>query len=204
MHCQKKFRIYALALLVVFMLAGFAVRPASWFGEPAQAKANDQARFSEAKPAVLTDGQGEYPLGLQLDILEDPGGDLTIEDVSSAEYEGKYFPSQSPAPNFGYTLSAYWVRFHLDNQTHQTNEWLLEIGYVYTQYVDFYYPSSEPPGYAVKKTGALRPVSTRDIPFPRFIFNLSLPAGSQQTYYLRFKNEGSMTLPLTLWSKDTF
>ena len=34
---------------------------------------------------ILTDEQGEYPLGRYLDILEDSSGELTIEDVISPE-----------------------------------------------------------------------------------------------------------------------
>ncbi len=37
---------------------------------------------------ILTDEQGEYPLGRYMDILEDPDGELTIEEVASPEYEG--------------------------------------------------------------------------------------------------------------------
>ena len=38
--------------------------------------------------------QDEYPLALYLEILEDPGGELTIEDVSSPEYADRFFTSQ--------------------------------------------------------------------------------------------------------------
>ncbi len=35
------------------------------------------------EPVILTDEQEEYPLGLHLEILEDPGGELSIAEVSS-------------------------------------------------------------------------------------------------------------------------
>ena len=38
-------------------------------------------------PVVLTGSQGEYPLGLHLELLEDPIGELTIEEVVSPEYD---------------------------------------------------------------------------------------------------------------------
>ena len=43
---------------------------------------------------ILTDGQGEYPLGLHLDILEDPSGKLSIEEVASPEFDALFEASQ--------------------------------------------------------------------------------------------------------------
>jgi hypothetical protein len=115
-----------------------------------------------AEPVILTDAQGEYPLGLHLEILEDPGGQLTIEQVSSPEFDSRFVPSQVEVPNYGFTDSAYWVRFDVQNETSLTNHWLLEQGFANTQYVDLYTPCRRP-GFAVKQTG------TPDRP-PRAIF----------------------------------
>ena len=156
------------------------------------------------KPLILTDEESEYPLGLYLEILEDPGGELTIDEVSSPEFDTRFIPSQEDVPNFGHSDSAYWVRLSLDNQARQMDEWLLEIGFANMHYVDLYTPLPGGNGFGVRQTGALRPVSTRDILYPRIVFALAVPTQSQQDYYLRFKNGGSMTLPLTLWAKDAF
>ncbi len=47
-------------------------------------------------------------------------------------------------------------------------------------------------------------VSTRDVLYPNIVLSLDIPVQSQQTYYLRFQSGASMTLPLTLWTKDAF
>ena len=156
------------------------------------------------KPLILTDEQGEYPLGLHLELLEDPSRELTIEEVSSPEFESRFTLSQEAVPNYGFTNSVYWVRLRLDNETHQTDEWLLEVGFANMQYVDLYTPLPDGGGFEVKQTGSLRPVSTRDVLYPRIVFDLILPSQSQQTYYLCFQSGASMTLGLTLWTKDVF
>jgi hypothetical protein len=66
---------------------------------------------ASAPIVVLTDNVGEYPLGLHLELLEDPGGQLTIDDVTSAAHADEFVPSQREIPDFGYITSAYWVRF---------------------------------------------------------------------------------------------
>jgi signal transduction histidine kinase len=156
------------------------------------------------EPVILTDGQGEYPLGLHLQILEDPDGKLTIHEVSSPAYDSQFIQSQYNVPNFGFTDSAYWVRFRIDNESRTVNEWLLELGFSNMQYVDLYSPSQDGEGYLVKQTGNSRPISTRDILSPNIVFKLAVPTQSQQTYYLRFQNGASMTLPLTLMTQEAF
>jgi signal transduction histidine kinase len=155
-------------------------------------------------PLTLTDAQDKYPLGLHLDILKDPSEKLTIQEVSSPEFDTRFLPSQVAVPNFGFTNSAIWVRLQLRNETTLTNHWLLQVGFANMQYVDLYTPSTGGEGFSVKQSGTLRPASTRDILYPFIVFQLSVPTLSQQTYYLRFQSGASMTLPLTLWTQSAF
>jgi len=71
-------------------------------------------------------------------------------------------------------------------------------------YVDLYLPSPEGEGYLVKQTGTLRPFDTRDVPYRRLVLTIPLSPQSQETIYLRFQNDASMTLPLTLWAPGAF
>ncbi len=160
-----------------------------------------------AQPAdivVLNDGQDKYPLGRYLEILRDPSGELTFQDVSSAAYQDQFTPSQVETPNFGFQKAAYWVRFRIQNQAEQNSSWVLELGFVNMHYVDLYVPSPDGVTYEVKEAGVMRPYKNRDFPFRLQAFNLEIPEGSEQTVYLRFQNEASMTLPLTIWSRDAF
>jgi hypothetical protein len=77
---------------------------------------------------VLSDEQGKYPLGPHLEILEDPDGQLTIEQVASPEYNAQFVSSCEKTPNPGYTDSAYWVRFRAKNKSAENHEWRQEPG----------------------------------------------------------------------------
>jgi hypothetical protein len=168
---------------------------------PALAQSDDP---TAPEPVMLTGEQSEYPLGTHLEIFEDPSGELTIDDVSSPEFEAQFTPSQVAVPNYGYTNSAYWARVSLDNETRLIDEWLLEVGFANMHYVDLYTPTPDGQGFTVEQTGALRPVSTRDVLHPHIVFDLIVPPHSQQTFYLRFQSGASMTLPLTLWAPQAF
>jgi signal transduction histidine kinase len=155
------------------------------------------------EPLVLTDQQGEYPLGRSMDILEDPGGELTIDDVTSSELTSQFVPSTVDAPVFGYTSSVFWLRLRLRNESTLTNQWLLEGNFPNLNYVDLYLPAEEG-GYQVKQTGALLPFATRDIPYYHIIFNLPLANQDEQSFYIRVESGSSMTLAFTLWSPQAF
>jgi signal transduction histidine kinase len=166
------------------------------------------ALAQDDEPAVpeslrLTDEQSEYPLGLYMQILEDPSGILTFDEISSPAYATRFAPSQEDAPVFGYTDSAYWVRFSLDNQATRVEEWMLEVDFSNTQYIDLYAPLPGG-GFETRKTGVLRPLSTRDLSYPRIVFILDLPTQSQKTYYARFSGGASMSLGLILWTSKAF
>lgn len=202
---RKKLGLAALSFLAFIPLAAaILVAPGNAGAQPLGRAPAQEGGSTAPQPLVLTDGQERYPLGLHLELLEDPGGELTIEEVASAEFAGRFTPSQEEVPNFGFTDSVFWVRFRLDNQTRQTDEWLLEQGFANMQYVDLYTPLPDGQEFAVKQSGNLQPPSSRDRVHPQIVFSLPIAPQDQQTVYLRFQNGASMTLPLTLWTPEAF
>jgi hypothetical protein len=185
----------ALAVSIIWILLVYSSSTVSAFHAP-------QVRNPE--PITLTDGQGKYPLGLYLQILEDPGGRLTIEDVSSPSSSEQFVPSRAQNPVYGFTDSAYWVRLELDNETSQTTDWVMTVNFANMHYVDIYTPLPGGGGFSVKQSGTLRPVSGRDIIFPRIAFELIVPTDAHQTYFLRFQNGASMTLGMTLFTMKEY
>lgn len=153
---------------------------------------------------VLTDEQVRYSLGRYMAILEDPTGELTVDQVASPEYAERFVPGSGEIPNLGFTQSAYWVRIRVENQARSDEEWLLVMTDPRMQYIDLYTPAPNGTGFTVRQTGALRPFTSRDLPDHQFIFRLSLPQGSEQTLYLRFQTTLAMTFPLRIWSWDSF
>lgn len=73
--------------------------------------------------AILTDEMGEYPLSLRLEILEDPSGRLTIEDVATPQHAAQFVPNQEEVPNQGLTKAAFWARFRVRNEARDTGTW---------------------------------------------------------------------------------
>lgn len=155
-------------------------------------------------PLILTERQGEYKVGKYLTCLEDPSGNLTIEDVTSPKYAPQFRPSAEEIPNFGFTKSAYWVRFEVQNQASSPTLWLLEMAFGNTQRLDLYFPTPDQRGFLVKHSGNMLPFKTREFAYHNPVFKLPLPLKQTQTIYLRAKNGSATFFPLTLWSLETF
>lgn len=151
----------------------------------------------------LTDSIGKYPLGRFLEILEDKDGDLTIRDVTSPELSNRFIKSKWETPNYGYTDSVFWVRFGLKNDR-SGGDWLLEVDYPLTDRIELYIPSASEAGFTVKKAGDQYPFHEREFKHQNIIFPLPSDMSEESILYLRFESEGTMQMPLNIWSPLAF
>jgi PAS domain S-box-containing protein len=163
-----------------------------------------QAVDQTARVLVLEGDQEEYALGTYLEILKDSSGELTIQDVSSTAFQSQFIPSQVEIPNFGYQDVPYWVRFRVRNQATSTEKWVLVLGFRNMHYMDLYISDPDSGTFSVIKSGVLRAQERTNLSFEKLSFELEIPSEAEQTYYIRFQNEATMTLPLTLMSPEGF
>ena len=154
-------------------------------------------------PVTLRDDRVEYPLGLHLEILEDPKATWTIDDVSSPPLSERFERSRREIPNLGLTRSAFWVRFRLDDRTSASRDWLLNVDWPRTGLIQFYSPRAAG-GWSVERAGELLPHDEWALPYRKPTFHVALEPGESRTYYARFEGETTMLFPLTLWSAPAF
>lgn len=141
------------------------------------------------------------PLGARIEILEDARAEMTLYQVVSAQ-ETAWKRSDKLSPAFGFTSSAYWARFSVENAQPYPIEWLLEIGYPMLDSIAVFV--SEPNGYTQKSAGDHFFFAHRDVEYRNCVVSLQEPPTSARTYYLRFRTTSSMNLPLTAWSSEAF
>lgn len=132
-----------------------------------------------------------------LQYLEDPQGQLTLEDMSRPEVAALFKSPGDPKQtlNFGITQSAYWVRLPLQQAANNDDDWLIELSYALLNKVTFYAPGVEP-----VVTGGDYPIATRPFFDRYFVFPIKLKA-TQQHYFLRIESDNSITLPLRIWTE---
>ncbi|MGB8644706.1 MAG: 7TM diverse intracellular signaling domain-containing protein [Anaerolineae bacterium] len=190
-----------LGLILVLALTGFL--------GVARVLAGGPTGQANAPTVVLTDAQGKYPLGLAMDYLEDRTGQLTIDQVTAAEYQAQFVRSQTQAPTLGYTASAIWVQVHVRNESQAVTGWYLEVNNPELAYIDLYQPDpacadAATCHYTAKHSGSYLPLAAREIQSHSFIFKVLLAPHADRVMYVRFQSPSAMTLPLTLWSPEAY
>ena len=161
--------------------------------------AQPAARLPLATEAALADGRAV--VGKQVEYLEDPQRQFTIDSMQSPELAARFRPSRAEQPNFGYSSSAYWFRFTMA-PTAPAAKLLLEVGLPSLDSVQLYTPDGA--AYAVQNAGDQLPWEARLIRHRNYLFELRAPAGAPATYYLRVHSSSAVTVPLTLWTADAF
>ena len=162
-------------------------------GTPRQADALVPVRVDGAEPS--------YELGLALEILEDPGGNLTLTDVTRGPASKRFLKSETKVPNFGYTSSAYWFRFELDNPSRKQLRFFLEVAYAMVDHLDLFVQQKSG-RYSQRTVGDTFPHGNKVIPHQHFIFPFELDATQRKRVYIRISTEGAVQLPLVLWTPD--
>ena len=182
-------------LLLLSLIAGVAILVFCMVSSAA-------ARQKSQSVLVLTSQKQEYLLGTYLQYLEDPNGDLTFEQIRSAQYDSKFITGKQEILNFGMTDSVYWFRLRIRNDAPSDTEWKLELARPTINTIGLYIPEKTSSQYAEIKTGFVHPFATRDVEDVSFIFNLPIESGSEQLIYFSIKDK-VLDLPLTIWETDT-
>lgn len=144
--------------------------------------------------------QASYSLDHFTDYIEDESGQLDIQSIRTLSDTAWAKPT-GRALNFGFSESTFWFRIKLDVSGPQ--DWLLGINNPLLDDISLYQFAG---GHLVRQivTGDLRPYAERPLRHRAFVLPLSIATSEQTTLYLRVQSEGSVQVPLSLWSETAF
>lgn len=129
-----------------------------------------------------------------VEILEDRDGS---QDIGAISHHPGFTDATPASANVGFTSSAWWVRFALRNDADAPRLVYLRQGYPLIDSLDFYQPDGAG-GWRHVATGDRRPFNSRPVEHRDFLFPIELPAGAQQTLYLRYASQGPIDVDLSL------
>ncbi|MEM7020491.1 MAG: 7TM diverse intracellular signaling domain-containing protein, partial [Pseudomonadota bacterium] len=145
--------------------------------------------------------EGVLPLvGPYVWVLEDGQHQWKIEDVMAPDMAVKFEPAKPEPLSFGYSESAYWLKFQTHNDQLEKREVLLGFSSALLDRIELF----GPPGYNAIRLGDRQPFAERNFKHPEFIYSLSLQPGKIQTWYLRVESQGSVTLTMNLYTPKGF
>ncbi len=160
-----------------------------------------------AEPVVDAAVPATSPLVLTrfVGLLEDPGAELTLEQVQTPEVAARFAAGQpaTAALALGFTRSAYWLRLTLRNPGQAPLQRMLVVDNPRISHVHAYLPQGRGV-YRSILTGSDTSFETRVYRNRSFVFPLTLPAGAEQVVYLRVQSNIGLLVPVQLWSPEAF
>ncbi len=152
-----------------------------------------------ASPAIALPEAGRIPIRQNWDLLHDPGGALTVEQMSRPEVASR-FQGQRSDPALGYVKGAMWLRLTVLRPARAASLWLLELRSPLLNDVTLFVP--RPGGYERHIAGDRQPVASRDVAYRNPVFQLDLPPDQPVTMYLRLRSHSTMSFSMVMWSPD--
>ncbi len=144
-------------------------------------------------------GDAILTIGPLVEYLEDPDGSLTIDAIRDDQTARDWQPSDQYAPSFGYTTSAYWIRFSLKPAAPRPLDYLLEIAYPVLDHVDVYV-FQEGVQTQHHAMGDRQPYAQRPVDHPNFIVPLEISSRETTEVYVRVQSSSSIQIPLIIYS----
>ncbi|MBF7729782.1 sensor domain-containing diguanylate cyclase [Pseudomonas sp. N040] len=150
-------------------------------------------------------GSDAVPLTEYFAVLEDPEHKLTLAEVQTpaiaAQFVAEHGSDQPLA--YGTTTTPHWFRFRLQNPTPQPLQRIIEIDFPRISDIQLHQPLPDG-SYQSLQTGAAYPFTTRPYANRNFVFPVSLPPLSEQTYYFRLQSNTDLLVPAQVWSPEAF
>ncbi len=156
---------------------------------------------------TLNDTKGEYPLGNYLSILEDKNKNFTIEEIASDKFAARFVANKTASPNLGYSKSAYWIKFSVNNQSSKEQNWLLEIDFPRLNQVDLYQVNrveNSSTTFTKKTIGSSTPFIKREFAHRNLVFPLVILPEEEKTFYLRVESFSTISIPAIIWNPEVF
>ena len=160
-----------------------------------------------AAPPMVLEGRDCYLLAPSVEILREPAGGLTLEQVQSPPWSTRFHTAQeTPTLRLGISKHPVWLRFRL-NEISGNPPYFLELDSSQIQSVDAYLAKapSRPDGetaYREYFTGSSRAVHSRPVAFRTFVMPLPPNMPPQEYSYIRLANSGAMVVRPYVWSQD--
>ena len=189
-HCSANLWVRFYILLLLFWMGSNPV----W------------AQTTAATQLDITNPFTERKIGRDIAVFEDSSGQLTFDQVRAAETAAKFVQSSKDSPNFGYTHSAYWARFSLNDvrtaqDTNHRADLILLLAYAQTDFAELRCTNAAGTTILQHRAGDHVPRAEWPSSYREPAFKITPDATD---CWLRVQTSASMQFPLTLYSEKAF
>ena len=133
--------------------------------------------------------------------LEDPTGNLTLDQVRAEPYASAFADNPNFAPHNDHLAAAYWIKVRLRHNRRSTKEWVLEFFDQTIDSITAYLPNQQG-NYRAVQLGDHAGFSARRIKHKNFLIPLENDHDQPLTYYFRVRASHPVDMILVLRSVD--
>jgi len=138
-----------------------------------------------------------------VEFFEDKYTDLSLTEIINQELP--WSSHNEDELSFGYTQSAYWFRFLVENNSDNDVDRLLELSYPVLDDVRITVIDADSMQVVSEITlGDKLEFSERAIIHRHFMVPLSIAANKKEIWYVRIQTSSAMQVPMSLWEERDF
>jgi signal transduction histidine kinase len=144
-----------------------------------------------------TASQPAVDITRSVQVLEDPGGALSFEQIQSPRHQNSFRPSNKAVLNFGFTTSVHWLRFTINNTAAENA--VLEVAHAFLPETSLYYKDAAGKTVVIR-AGYKIPISQKVV---RHHFQVFPLVPGVQTYYIRLVSN-SHPIRVSVYKESAF
>ncbi|MDX1693740.1 MAG: 7TM diverse intracellular signaling domain-containing protein [Ketobacteraceae bacterium] len=152
----------------------------------------------------IDSNKGVYDLAPYLYYLEDPGARYSIEMVADPQNSDAFIRNKEDVLGFGYVDSVYWLRTTVSNLTQNQSSWLIELIGMGRSIDQIQIFIQEKHGFRSYVSGDAIPFDLRPLKHHAVLFPVNIPKGETVNMYFRVSTNGTLQIPLLLWSEPVY
>ncbi|MGE8496526.1 MAG: diguanylate cyclase domain-containing protein [Pseudomonas sp.] len=154
-----------------------------------------------AAPVTLNPTSSGISINQHIALLEDVGGQLTIDDMADPAVQDRFQAANGRA-SVGQSRNPWWIRIEVQPGEDSPRHWWLEVGAVTLLDLQVFFPDGQN-GWQPRQAGERVGFSEgRDHPYRRAVFRLPTLEEQPLTFYLRTYDPAGNSFPLRLWQRE--
>lgn len=155
-----------------------------------------------AVPEIGNGDVRELLLGRSVMILEDLGGQLTIDDVLSGKHDHEFQAATRDFPGLNNAGAQFWIKLSIQHHGASARDLIMENRYPLLDYMTLYQVG--PDGSRLEQTlGDEVAYEKRPIAFRFPVYPIHVKPGLNH-YVMRLQNKGTFVVSLFLWDLKNF
>jgi hypothetical protein len=139
----------------------------------------------------------------QIELLKDPQGNLTFNQISSKAFDTKFIPSKSSTPQTRELNTTYWFRIRIKHNERAKKHFILEFFDQTIDHITAYLPQTNGT-YKIKELGDNYKFQQRELNHKNFELHIDNDNSLTQTYYFKIKSSQISDAIIVLRSVDWF